>query len=144
MSYTHEEILDHRSALKTALYSDEFEQGTGWLVSRAEKYCCLGVACEIAKEDLGLVKQESVTSRDYGVVDDYGLPKIIYYNTESRKEWTSFLGPKGLHYYGFSEPQQMILVVANDNGLSFETIAEIIDLMEVYIDGKVADSDGTD
>lgn len=33
-----------------ALTSGEYEQGTGWLL-REDKYCCLGVLCDLAVKD---------------------------------------------------------------------------------------------
>jgi hypothetical protein len=38
----------------TALLSGEYKQGKGWLRSRNEEFCCLGVLCDLAsKEGVG-------------------------------------------------------------------------------------------
>ena len=60
-----------------ALRSGEYEQGTGYLRSEDNKFCCLGVLCDIMKDRLGL--EWNLVGHRYEM---YGaacnLPGIVY------------------------------------------------------------------
>lgn len=44
---------DNMKKWVAALRSDKYEQGSGCLRSRREKYCCLGVACDVYRCETG-------------------------------------------------------------------------------------------
>ena len=47
-----------------ALRSSKYKQGYGYLVS-GNKYCCLGVLCDVAKKEFGIIKN----------ISDFTFPK---------------------------------------------------------------------
>jgi hypothetical protein len=106
-----------------ALLAGTYTQGQGRLVKTAlsyyetTKHCCLGVACDVFKEDLGisLVAGDSYEDRAGDVA--------------------SLLLPESLRIYlGLSKEHQNILSVANDTGADFKTIAAIIRNLDYYKD----------
>ena len=93
-----------------ALRSGEYKQGRGWLISKENEYCCLGVLCEISPTDLNQnynnLFPNGSTLRWAGLkTNDGRLPKI--YKTKK-------------------EPSNL-LTDLNDRGLSFKQIANIIE-----------------
>jgi hypothetical protein len=111
-----------------ALRSGEYKQTDNALQDR-RGFCCLGVACEVFKEDVGLKVEVPPT----------GIQKVALYDGETThlpEKLTDFLGinyegklsnpvprkdkQKGLDSYG-------TLMGANDGGYTFTEIADIID-----------------
>jgi len=104
-----------------ALRSGEYEQGRNWL-RRGDRYCCLGVACDIAADDLGLER----TSNGWRGGRAY-LPPVV-------QRWLGLATRMG----EFIEPEtgwQGSLVVLNDK---FTPFAEIADLIEAEPEGLFA------
>ena len=89
-----------------ALRSGKYEQGKGILRDSSDKFCCLGVACNIYDPD-GWEKEPNAS------VIGYGTPlNISYMPVEVRQAF-------GLHGY-----RQEGLVRMNDRGMPFEEIAD--------------------
>ncbi len=113
-----------------ALRSGKYKQAEGALNVNGS-FCCLGVACELAMEDLGLIKRQrtpdlaSNGSYNYGSVGDYALsfgtlPHAVVDWLGLRTESGAWLEDIG--------PSCGSLVAANDQlHLNFEQIANIIE-----------------
>lgn len=103
-----------------ALNSGEYKQGIGTLNSGG-KFCCLGVLCEVLKEELEL---QVSTSED----------SLVTYNDS-----TNFLPVAVKNYAGltvagalkrnvsFDKSTHGTLVSLNDNDMPFSEIAKVID-----------------
>jgi hypothetical protein len=86
MKYTIEEQKKHRAVYYAALRSGKYSQCKNILRSGDDCFCCLGVACDVAKNDLGVewIKVEGfdqpyVFGNEGGVLppdvqDYYGFP----------------------------------------------------------------------
>lgn len=108
-----------------ALRSGEYKQGKG-LLRTGDKFCCLGVLCELAVQDK--VVQRVPCDKDDGRVFEYGnsadLNNDGFYHTgvlpDSVAEWAG-VNPRGKYDRGW---------LAQDNdarGLTFGQLADIID-----------------
>ena len=104
---------DNAKKWVAALRSGKFTQGTGWL-ERNGKYCCLGVACRVYQEEVGDLRVD--IKRD-GIVFD---KKYYEYCPLKVGKWLGLAKKDGKY-------QSSSLVEDNDNGLSFEEIANIIE-----------------
>lgn len=94
-----------------ALRSGKYKQGTGCLCRAApvKEYCCLGVACKVAK---------------IRAIDNGRDQKVIHFEANGNKSMTSIrtLIP------GLIDPlQESTLANMNDNGASFDQIADYIE-----------------
>ena len=117
-----------------ALRSGEFNQGTGALRDMDDRYCCLGVLCELAVregviQDLGMMS--STDNHYYGTRedDDYSsavLPRIVRNWAELRTD----LGYVGNDPENKSDDMEWSswLTSINDHGATFLKIADIIDV----------------
>jgi hypothetical protein len=47
-----------------ALRSGEYKQGIGYLIKDGKYYCCLGVLCDVAKDEFGITFQEDFVKTD--------------------------------------------------------------------------------
>lgn len=96
-----------------ALESGKYKQGDTYLIQKGRKenkYCCLGVLCEVYGSDMGrLMKNETSC-----------LP-----NTVANKVGMGLLGDftNPVYYRGH---KYQTLAMMNDFGISFKTIAKII------------------
>jgi hypothetical protein len=114
MTYTLEQQKQHRKELVEALRSGEYEQTRGKL-KLFDSFCCLGVACEISK------------------LDEFKF--IGYGNKHYYLNKYSVLPAEVMDYYGFKESEGLFclynsyyrLTVLNDEGLTFDQIADIIE-----------------
>lgn len=113
---------ENAKKLVEALRSGEYEQGTGVLRSTNNRFCCLGVACDIS--GLGEWRHEPVegvspleytyhVSDETGEESDAALPKSVC-------EWLGFNTRLG-GYEGNG------LSGKNDRGETFEEIAALIE-----------------
>lgn len=68
-----------------ALRSDEWEQGNGQLRTYGVERCCLGVLCEVYKEDTGEGEWDDHTFVTRGGNDHYDLPDDV-------REWAGMEG----------------------------------------------------
>lgn len=104
-------FVERRKRWTEALRSGEFEQGTRYLCADG-KYCCLGVACEIFKDEAGLPREV--------------LPNKVYYDGKAgslTNIMTDFLGLQD----DIGSYNTESLVNHNDNLVPFAVIADIID-----------------
>lgn len=109
--------------LVKALRSGIYKQGKAALVDDNDRFCCLGVACNISVMELDWVKGES-TGRWYidgesgelptSIQEEYGFVDII----GSRRDHSPLL--IGGEYYDS-------LANANDHGATFKQIADYIE-----------------
>lgn len=107
--------------LVKALRSGEYEQGRGNLVDSADRFCCLGVACNVSTlplewERVGNTWRMGGTSVDLPdqIQDEYG-----FFNSSGTRRDGQYTKIRGGHYDD--------LVDANDSGASFEDIADYIE-----------------
>lgn len=98
----------------TALRSGTYKQGLGLLRSKRNKYCCLGVLCSLAVDDHAIhspiLSQESQTHIYEGCHSI--LPDTV-------ASWAGIGKELAAEHLG-------VLMVMNDNGESFEKIADYI------------------
>lgn len=120
---------DHAKALVAALRSGEYSQGIGRL-RYGDKFCCLGVACNIYQELTGNGKwhhHPSIETMEFvgrtpdGVFysEAYNLPVAV----------RDFFGFKygGEFNEDLADHDADSLIQLNDNGASFAEIADIIE-----------------
>jgi len=112
--YTAEEQAEHRKQWVDALRSGKYQQGRG-LLRDGNKFCCLGVACDIS--GLGAW----VTYRRYtdfvvrgGHTEQIELPDEVM-------EWL------GVQHNDVMMNNETSLSKINDDGTSFNEIADIIE-----------------
>lgn len=105
----------HQQNLKTwvdTLRSDEYKQARNRLRS-GDKFCCLGVACDIidsSKWNKHLTWDDVFT---YGI-DEHYMPNRV------------------LKQYGLTEREQRELSALNDDGWTFDAIADEIEARYVF------------
>ena len=103
-----------------ALRSGEFKQGERSLKANGE-YCCLGVACEVLKDELRLVVHEEIgvtTFNDSDLILPPEVTQALELDSEGRFK-------ERVEYKGYREPS---LTVLNDSrGASFLELADIIE-----------------
>lgn len=98
----------------TALESDKYQQGKILLCSEG-KYCCLGVACELAGLPHTILDNSRNYFGDYGCITKENPLFSIF-------DWFGKL-PKPLHYHNSVSSSLSRL---NDNGMNFKDIAKVI------------------
>ncbi len=106
-----------------ALNSGEFQQGQGFLRAEEEgqdKYCCLGVLCELYARETGEKWVESPTDTAKGNKKTYGFLGKKAFLPWDVVTWASL---------GTDDPGEddESLVTMNDEGKSFQEIAEVIE-----------------
>lgn len=120
--------------LVDALRSGEFEQGQATLRTQADTYCCIGVACEVARRNgIGIEWKLETRSACCDACDQGGLSEV--------KRWF-FDGQTGAFsdtvkdWYGFNEVDPRLgdgdsvltMIGANDiSGMNLSEIADLID-----------------
>lgn len=110
---------ENAAKLVATLRSGEFEQASGALRRDGDRYCCLGVACELYRRETGEGSWSKTAARwefkgvEEGVSTTY-LPRIV-------RDWLGFYSTRGL--YGHGEA----LASDNDHGDTFEEIADTIE-----------------
>lgn len=111
-----------------ALRSGKYQQGMGQLASREVEsdgfcYCCLGVACEILKDDFDLKVSEHETYKLYdGAMTS--LPNIVITALNLKSKDGKFIG---------IENEKDCLISLNDSDCM--TFAEIADVIESEPEG---------
>ena len=131
MSYTIEETKENRKKWINALRSKRYQQTQLQLANKdLTAFCCLGVACDIS--ELGQWQKLDTTSRystEHGSKSGSisTLPKDV-------QEWLGLSDEAGTYSYS---DQYLDLVRANDIGVTF---AEIADIIESEPEGLVIDS----
>jgi hypothetical protein len=101
-----------------ALRSGDYKQGSGAL-RKADNYCCLGVLCDIIKDDINLEWTRQVQDTVYVMDNVPGeLPVSVY-------DYVGLDYPSPSVYYAAEETT---LIRLNDTiNLSFSQIADLID-----------------
>lgn len=95
-----------------ALRSGKYKQGKGLLRDSEDRYCCLGVLCDVVKSDLGLEWESFM-----------GCYSIENYEASLPDTIVKFTGVNSTGYYG-----KVRLVLMNDrDGYTFNEIAEVIE-----------------
>src|SRR5690242_8424918 len=115
-TFTEKEIRENRNLWIDALEFGNYEQGEGYL-KNGSKYCCLGVACEVLKERLGL---EVPLNEEFG-------PGVTQF-----EDSIASLSSAMLIALGLSEEHQAVLIALNDNGASFKSIAAALQEMRIH------------
>lgn len=108
-----------------ALRSGDYKQGNGrlqmYLNNMPDRYCCLGVLCDLAAKE-GIVK--SAVSNDLvrygGGTNPFDYPEAYYLPIEV-SEWS------GVNREGRYGSAGRSLAVMNDEGKSFDEIADAIE-----------------
>lgn len=108
-----------------ALLSGKYKQGMGMLRSRSDKFCCLGVLCDLYAQETGAKWEHSASTGHYmmGGVDDI-LPQEVC-------DWAGIdQSPAVIATYvdkrGKMKEQNQTLGDINDFGVRFATIAKYI------------------
>ncbi len=103
-----------------ALRSGKYKQGA-FTLHRKNKFCCLGVACELYQREVGglEIKKEI---KEFLVDDGYREDICVCYDGDSY-----LLPNKVRNWLDLSYPFQNGLASMNDEGKSFEEIANYLD-----------------
>lgn len=120
-----------------ALRSGKYKQGRKALRDKHNKYCCLGVLCDISKKDLKISWKEVTEDDVYSFKDSYGvLPDVmlgylgldcnnVLIKTSNSKIPIDKMEKIGIPGYN---KKYISLITLNDRyKLSFEQIADIIE-----------------
>jgi hypothetical protein len=109
------EYRERRTKWATALTSGVYPQGVGQLRNSLGSYCCLGVACEVFKNELGIVERRPGAS-------------IFAVGEDS----SALVMPEPLrHYLAISLSDQSVLIALNDDQVPFGTIAKAVAHMSI-------------
>tara|TARA_R110000868_G_scaffold114821_1_gene307258 strand:+ start:15406 stop:15807 length:402 start_codon:yes stop_codon:yes gene_type:complete len=99
-----------------ALTSGKYKQGRGQLRSENNKFCCLGVLCNLHAQAYPKIAAMEKCSEEY--MGEAGwLPDEVI-------EWAGLDSPNGVHTRGENVET---LALDNDCGYSFQKIAKIIE-----------------
>lgn len=124
MSLTKEQTEQFVSRWCEALRSGNYKQGAGRLRDVQDHFCCLGIACEVAKEFVDGITEEVTdlpTAYRYiydDSVDKLNIPKRLCFELNFKTTDGCYLS-NDMNYESLSKD--------NDNGKFFVEIAEIIE-----------------
>lgn len=107
-----------------ALRSGEFEQGRFRLQIAGEKYCCLGVACELYRRETGEGQWKQYNDYRHGECKMFSVPKedeCIAGLPHIVKDWLSLSSKTGTTDFNGS------LTNKNDFGSTFDDLASLIE-----------------
>lgn len=115
-------IMQRRIRWADALRSGEYKQATGKLrlITNPEYYCCLGVACKVFQDDLGITEKIKVHDAGYTYTADGDSSSLAL--PEPVRE-----------ALGLSVFNMNVLVTLNDSGVNFGIIAAVITAMEIQV-----------
>ena len=117
-----------RKKLVEALRSGEYVQARDSLRSEGG-YCCLGVACEIYRQEEGGPDWDYYQAHwSYGG-HSHNLPERV-------RRWLDFKRSGGLFSEPFQRDSKLVesLLDMNDSGMSFAEIADVIEQGKVALD----------
>lgn len=100
-------MKERRAKLVTALRSGDYKQGQRKLRSYENKFCCLGVACDLYDS----TKWEKIQSVEYNLPDDE-LASAGYRFNKAFDTSTSLMTVDTMKYYGFNDPGGDFLIEA--------------------------------
>jgi hypothetical protein len=134
MSYTPEQQKEHRKALVAALRSGKYEQTDGALHSSdSDAFCCLGVACDLAKEAVrgSWIADHSAavfTTVRGGSSDSYLVSDVKDYYGFATVAGQFTVAPGTPHVHAGLLGRKTTLSELNDDlRLSFAEIADVIE-----------------
>lgn len=108
-----------------SLRSEEYKQGTGLLRDHQNRFCCLGVLCDIYIKETGKLEWTNLHENFFLSPDK----KIIIGNSalppDQIKKWAGFSDLKW--HSGEILANVETLVILNDRGDSFKEIADVIE-----------------
>ncbi len=106
------------------LRSGEYKQGQGYL-HVGDKFCCLGVLCDMAVEE-GIVTQGASASEK---TFSYGRHGEVATLPLEVTEWASLAVNPIIPEIDFKDGEEKVytLAAANDKGMSFNDIADLIE-----------------
>jgi hypothetical protein len=105
----------------TALRSGKYEQGKEALRRSNDKFCCLGVLCDLFQKETGRAEWEGG-----GIY--YKMDNEAAYLISDVTEWSGMQSTDGRFMYEDKGISIMnTLATLNDNGKSFEEIANVIE-----------------
>ena len=119
MVYTEKEQREHRWQWIDILRSGDYEQAKHEM-RNGDRYCCLGVACDIS----GLGEWVYSSGGYEYVVDGQGKKDVL---PLAVMDWLGLNQEAGEHYVNGSFSNGTSLGELNDDGLTFEKIADIIE-----------------
>lgn len=111
-------LTENQKKWVAALRSGKYKQGRYFLNSEG-KFCCLGVACEVAIENGVELTKETVLDSDNVA--------CIAYNGEYQYLPTPVIQWLGLSYNSRHINAGSYLVLLNDSSTTFDKIAELIE-----------------
>jgi hypothetical protein len=118
---------DVKKEWTAALLSGKYKQGQERLRTRDDKYCCLGVLCELAAEHGIIDPGERVYSGGayvFGTEEDFS----VSYLPVAVQIWAGIGTPQALLPNETEKSNNYLsLAHANDAGRSFKEIAELIE-----------------
>lgn len=135
MTYTLDELREHRRLWVEALRSGEYQQARGFLSVPGVGMCCLGVSCDVAiKNGLPIERREATIEpvdvpAYYGEADD-GLTVEVFGNNGEADELVcprSVAAWLGLAHIDGGWDDGESLANRNDAGDTFDEIADIIE-----------------
>lgn len=129
--WTPEEQAAHRKAWVEALLSGEYRQGQSFLAQEVcgiRRYCCLGVACELAVRE-GVIEIDEPQEVTTGV-RRLRFGQEVELLPHAVADWLGLASTDGTYVEGApmdpeSSPES--LSGLNDRGASFDCIAEVIE-----------------
>lgn len=98
-----------------ALRSGNYSQGTGYLRDLDNNYCVLGVLCELAVQQKGVIREVDKTSYLYNTYRE-SIPDVVI-------EWA-----KMKNQHGYCTQINKSLTELNDKGKNFAELADLIQL----------------
>lgn len=119
-----------------ALRSGKYKQARGTLTKDYRTFCCLGVACEVSEVDR-MAEEGTLGYENIFVGDDAVVP--VHVNTSGFTSttlpvqltyalgWERSTGRFYVHVPGYSSPWDFDLSILNDDGFTFDQIADIIE-----------------
>ena len=115
---------DIKAQWVTALRSGQYLQGTGRLrcsTPERDRYCCLGVLCELAVQASAIPPAEFPDESDF---DSYAYAGSKSYLPLRVQDWSGLFNFSGGYKVGRT---QHFLSEDNDNGKTFDDIADIVE-----------------
>jgi len=128
--YTADEQAKHRKQWVDALRSGKYEQGK-YRLRKDAQFCCLGVACDISGLGAWVVDTDKIPdAKGQETLYSYRISTFAEASQLSA-EMASWLGVRHTDVKLHSQKNVPSLVYANDTGLSFNEIADIIERDEI-------------
>lgn len=112
---------DNAKKWVATLRSDKYKQAKAYLRTGDDRFCCLGVACDLAV-DAGVLEEGKRLANFYRYSDGDKVRMGVL--PDSVQQWLGLATNDGEY---LSEGKKSQLVAVNDAGASFDEIANIID-----------------